>query len=140
MQRARQRILAEDGAKGRRLDEVVATVRKERPTPLERLLVEQVDRALLLPVARVDQFEADRNYVIVHVGAERYRLRATLDGVEARLDPTAFVRVSRSTVVNLERVKELRPWAHGDYVVVLHGGAEVRLSRRYRDRLSRFAP
>lgn len=138
--RARERIGAEDGRQ--RLDEVVAAVRKARPTPLERLLVEQVDRALLLPVARVDRFEAERNYVIVHVGAERYRLRATLDGVEARLDPAGFVRVSRSTIVNLERVKELRPWGggHGDYVVVLHGGAEVRLSRRYRDRLSRFAP
>ncbi len=137
LRRARERIMAEDG--WQRLDEAVAAVRKQNPTPLERLLVQQGDHALLISVARVDRFEAERNYVIVHVGAERYRLRATLDGVEARLDPTLFARVSRSTVLNLERVKELRPWGHGDYLVVLNGGAEVRLSRRYRDRLSRFA-
>ena len=137
LQRARERLLAEEGQQ--RLDEAVATVRKEHPTPLARLLVEQGDRALLIPVARVDRFEAERNYVIVHVGAERYRLRVTLDGMDARLDPAVFARVSRSTVVNLERVKELRPWGRGDYVVVLNGGGEVRLSRRYRNRLSRFA-
>ena len=137
LQRTWERLVAEEGQQ--RLDAAVATVRKERPTPLERLLVQQGDRALLIPVARVDRLEAERNYVIVHVGAERYRLRVTLDGMEARLDPAVFARVSRSTVVNLERVKELRPWGRGDYVVVLNGGGEVRLSRRYRDRLSRFA-
>ena len=134
LQRARERIGDQS------LDAVVAAVRQARPTPLERLLVEQGDRALLVPVARVDRFEADRNYVIVHVGAERYRVRATLDSIETRLDPTAFARISRSTVVNVERIKELRAWdgGHSDYVVVLQGGAEVRLSRRYRDRLKPF--
>lgn len=123
-----------------RMDDLVVAVRKERPAPLDRLLVDSGTRAVLLPLARVDRIEADRNYVAVHAGSERYRLRATLDGLEARLDDRMFARISRSTVVNLERIEELRPWGHGDYVVELKGGAEVRLSRRYAERLRKFKP
>lgn len=123
---------------GSRVDEMVVAVRRERGEPLARLLVESDGRAVLIPVTRIDRFEADRNYVVVHAGGERYRARATLDGLESRLDGRAFARISRSAIVNLERVQELRPWGHGDYVVELKGGVELRLSRRYRDRLARF--
>jgi len=91
----------------------------------------------------VERLEAARNYVTVYAGAagaERHRLRTTLDRLEARLDPRAFVRVRRSTIVRVDRVSELQPWSHGDYVVLLRSGARVRLSRRYRDRLERFLP
>lgn len=123
-----------------RVNEMVVAVRKERPGPLERLLVEEGGRALLLPVSRVDRFESNRNYVTVHAGADRYRLRAILDGLEARLDERVFARISRSAIVNLERIVELRPWGHGDYMVELKGGVKLRLSRRYRDRLKAFVP
>lgn len=134
----------QERARGRngspRVDEMVSAVRKERPAPLDRLLVEADDRVVLLALAQVDRFEADRNYVTVYAGPVAYRLRATLDGLEARLDQAAFARISRSVMVNLERIKELRPWGHGDYVVELRGGAEVRLSRRYAHRLKQFKP
>ncbi|HEU5466323.1 MAG TPA: LytTR family DNA-binding domain-containing protein [Gemmatimonadales bacterium] len=123
-----------------RVDEMVVAVRRERPEPLERLLVEEGGRAILLPVGSVDRFESDRNYVVVHAGTGRYRLRATLDGLEERLDLRKFARISRSAIVNLEGIVELRPWGHGDYVVELKGGVELRLSRRYRDRLKHFVP
>jgi two-component system LytT family response regulator len=123
-----------------RIDEMVSAVRKERPAPLDRLLVESEDRAILLALAQVDHFESSRNYVMVHAGTAAYRLRATLDALEARLDPAEFGRISRSVMVNLGRIKELRPWGHGDYVVELRGGAEVRLSRRYAARFKRFRP
>jgi two-component system, LytTR family, response regulator len=124
----------------RRLERALAEVRRDRPQRLERLLVEADGRATLLPVAQVERFEAAKNYVTVHAGGARYRLRTTLDRLEERLDPRAFVRVHRSTIVRVDRVAELQPWSHGDYVVVLHGGARVRLSRRYRDRLEQFLP
>jgi two-component system LytT family response regulator len=133
---ARQR----DGEERRRLERVLAQVREERPVALERLLVTSEGRVLLLPLARVERLEADRNYVTVHADGARHRLRTTLDRLEARLDPGAFVRVHRTAIVRVDRVTELKPWSHGDYVVVLQSGARVRLSRRYRDRLERFLP
>lgn len=123
-----------------RVEEMMVAVRRERGRPLDRLLVENGDRAVLLPAARVDRLESDRNYVIVHAGADRYRMRGTLDGLEERLDRGKFARISRSAMVNLDRIQELRRWGHGDYVVELKGGMELRLTRRYRDRLKAFAP
>jgi two-component system LytT family response regulator len=58
--------------------------------------------------------------------------------VERRLDPRRFVRIHRSTVVRLNRVRELQPWFHGDYVAILHSGAKLRVSRTYRERVARF--
>lgn len=124
----------------RRLERALAEVRSERPERLERLLVESDGRARLLPLGEVERFESAKNYVVVHTAGERYRLRTTLERLEERLDPAEFVRVHRSTIVRVDCVAELQPWTHGDYVVLLHGGARVRLSRRYRDRLERFLP
>jgi len=136
--RVRERVGRKNGAG--RMDEMVSAVRKERPAPLDRLLVEADGRAVLLTLTQVDRFEADRNYVVVYAGPAEYRLRVTLDALEARLNPAAFARISRSVMVNLERIKELRPWSHGDYVIELRGGTEVRLSRRYAARLKQFRP
>ena len=58
-----------------------------------------------------------------------------MQDLENRLDSTRFIRIHRSTIVNLERVRELHPWSHGDLLVVLQDGTELKLSRRYRDRL-----
>jgi two-component system LytT family response regulator len=129
-----------DGEDRRRLTQLLADVRRERPERLERLLVEQADRAVLLPLARVDRIESARNYAVLHAGRETYRVRTTLDRLEQRLDPRRFVRVSRSAIVNVDRVAELRPWSHGDWVVVLSDGAKLKLSRRYRSRLQHFDP
>jgi two-component system, LytTR family, response regulator len=130
----------QDREERRRLERVLADVRRERPQRLERLLVESDGRAMLLPATKVERIEAAKNYVTVYAGGERYRVRTTLDRLEERLDPRAFVRVHRSTIVRVDRVTELQPWSHGDYVVILEGGAKVRLSRRYRDRLEQFLP
>jgi two-component system LytT family response regulator len=130
----------QDREERRRLERVLAEVRRERPQRLERLLVESDGRAVLLPVGQVERIEAAKNYVTVFAGGARYRLRTTLERLEERLDPRAFVRVHRSTIVRVDRVTELQPWSHGDYVVILQGGARVRLSRRYRDRLEQFLP
>ena len=83
----------------------------------------------------VDWVEAAKNYVRLHVGARTHLVRTTLTALERRLDPQRFRRVSRSALVNLDRVRELQPWFHGDAIVVLHTGAQVTLSRRYRHNL-----
>lgn len=120
--------LAARGASG---NEPAAAV--EAP-PVERLLVRAEGRILFLRVAEIDWVGARGNYAELHVGAEAYRVRETMADLEARLDPRRFLRVHRSTIVNLDRVRELRPWFGGDYRVSLLDGTELHLSRLYRGR------
>ena len=100
-----------------------------------RLLVKCAGKERLLPVEEVDWFEAAGNYVRIHTRGERLLLRETMANLEVRLDPEQFARIHRSTIVNLKRVKELEPWFHGDYVVRLHDGQKLTLSRGHRARL-----
>ncbi|MFW6078594.1 MAG: LytR/AlgR family response regulator transcription factor [Gemmatimonadota bacterium] len=117
-----------------RIRDVLADARA-RAGPLERFLVRQRGRMMLVRAADVDWIEAADNYVRLHLGDESFLVRSTLKEVEARLDTARFARVHRSAIVSLDAVREVRPWSHGDAVLVLRSGAEVRLSRRYRDRL-----
>ena len=103
--------------------------------PTERLLVADNGRSFFVRTSDVDWMEAARNYVRLHVGHRTHLLRATLGTLEQRLDPERFRRVSRSALVNVDRVREVQPWFHGDAVVILDGGAQVTLSRRYRANL-----
>lgn len=100
--------------------------------PAERLLVADNGRSFFVRTNDVDWMEAARNYVRLHVGDRTHVLRATLGALEQRLDPERFRRVNRSALVNLDRVREVQPWFHGDAVVILQTGARVTLSRRYR--------
>jgi len=79
--------------------------------------------------------EADGNYVRVRAGEEAHYLRETLGSLESQLPPGKFMRISRSVVVNLDRVKELQPLFYGDYSVILRDGSKLNMSRSYRDRL-----
>ena len=130
-----RRLVGEERDRLRRMLEDAET---SRPQRAERILVESGERVLLIAVDRIDRIESVRNYVRLKVGSDVYRVRATLTQFERRLDPVKFVRISRSQIVNLDRVAELRPWSHGDYVVVMRDGSQTRLSRRYRDGLDRF--
>ena len=103
--------------------------------PTERLLVADNGRSFFVRTSDVDWMEAARNYVRLHVGHRTHLLRATLGALEQRLDPERFRRVSRSALVNVDRVREVQPWFHGDAVVILDGGTRLPLSRRYRTNL-----
>jgi two-component system LytT family response regulator len=106
----------------------------EAPPSVERLLVRAEGRILFLRAGEIDWVGARGNYAELHVGAEAYLVRETMAELEARLDPRRFLRVHRSTIVNLDRVRELRPWFGGDYRVSLLDGTELHLSRLYRVR------
>jgi len=141
LERAKAAIASRrDGGEAARMEQLLADLRRERPERLERLLVQGAERSVLLPLSRVDRLESARNYVVLHAGRESFRVRSTLDRLEQRLDPRRFVRVSRTAIVNVDRVAELVPWSHGDWVVVLNDGAKLRLTRSFRDRLERFGP
>jgi two-component system LytT family response regulator len=107
-----------------------------RQKRLTRLVIRSAGRIFFLPVEEIDWLEAADNYVRIHVGRESHLIRETLQSMEGRLDPSEFLRIHRSTVVNLSRVKELQPLFHGDCIVRLRNGTELTLSRNYREKLS----
>jgi two-component system LytT family response regulator len=120
------------------LERVLATVARPRHEATGRLMVEDRGRTIFVRADEIERLEAERNYVRIIVPPREYRLRGTLSGLEERLDPGRFVRIARGTIVNLDRVQELRPAGHGDSDVLMRSGTTVRLSRRFRDRLGAF--
>jgi two-component system LytT family response regulator len=132
-----ERLDRERRALEQRLDGIPAPAPAAPPAPTHtgRLLVKEGERMFFVPVERVDWLEAEGNYVRLHCGRDAHLVRATLGGMEEQLDARRFTRIHRSTIVNVDRVKEVRPWFAGDYLVKLQDGTELRLSRRYRDRL-----
>ena len=103
--------------------------------PLERLVVRKLNREYVIAVADVDRVEADGNYVNVYAQGTAYPRRESLAALEKRLGTRRFVRVHRGHLVNVDRIREIQPWNHGDYRIVLQDGSCVSLSRRYRARL-----
>jgi len=89
---------------------------------------------VLVEVADIDWIEASGNYAILHVGGDTFEIRSSLTKLESELDPRRFVRVHKSHLVNIARIAEVTPWISGDWRIRLHDGAEVNLSRRYRQR------
>ena len=87
---------------------------------------------IIVNVADIDWVEAEGNYVLVHAGAKNWLLRETIAAAEARLALSGFVRIHRSTLVNINRVRELLPLSKGEFTVVLLDGMELKLSRNYR--------
>jgi two-component system LytT family response regulator len=107
------------------------------PGPVRRWAVKQGDRWVLLKVDEVDWIEAAANYVRLHSRGAAYLMRGTLSGIERTLDPNRFVRIHRSTIVNVDRVKEIKPEWHGDFTVLLSAGNLLRMSRNFRAGLLR---
>jgi two-component system LytT family response regulator len=113
-------------------------LRTERRTTRhpERLIVKSGGRVFFLRTDEIDWVEAAGNYVRLHARSEAHLLRESMKNMEARLDPNLFVRIHRSAIVNIDRVKELEPWFHGEYIVIMRDGTRLTASRVYSDRLS----
>ena len=98
-----------------------------------RILVKTPDRILFLKPQEVDHVEAAGNYLILHAGKERHMIRETMAAMEARLTTAGFMRISRSALVNLARIRELQPLAAGEYCVLLQSGARLNMTCSLRD-------
>ncbi len=131
VRRARERL--NQGADGKELRTLLQRLRER--SYLDRLLVKSRNGLVFLRVDCLRWIEAAGNRVRLHVAGEAHLLRSTMAAMEARLDPSRFLRVSRSAIVNLDAVKEIQPWFHGDYVVILRDGTRIPLSRGYRAKL-----
>lgn len=101
----------------------------------DRFAVKARGRVFLVRTAEIDRVEAAGNYVTLHVGRERHMIRRTMAEMETRLDPSVFVRIHRSHIVNVDRIRELQPLTGGESLVILTDGARLTLSRGYRNRL-----
>ena len=98
---------------------------------IHRIPVRTGSRIHFVPVQDIDWIEGAGNYVLLHASGQQHRIRSTLKGLAERLGPQRFVRIHQSCVVNLDRVKELQPWSHGEFVVVMRDGTELTSSRTY---------
>jgi two-component system LytT family response regulator len=132
VERARRRLAEGPGDLDRRIAAALGELGRPANDYPKRLAIKGDGRVILVDVDEVDRLEAAGNYVEVHCGARHHLLRGTMASLEGRLDPARFVRVSRSSIVNADRVRELQPMFNGDFVVVLRDGRKVAGSRRYR--------
>src|SRR5262249_8521221 len=141
LERARNRIRGKNlEAISQQLQKMMAALKAERKY-LERLSIksgksgQSSGRITFLGVDEIDWIEAADNYVQVHSGRESHLLHATMNSLESRLDPNKFLRIHRSTIVNIGRIKELHPMFHGEYQVILLDGTRLTSGRSYRENL-----
>ena len=115
--------------------EIAQLLERVSPTPARggRIPIKRDGRVNFVRVEDVDWVQADGDVVRLHVGRESHAIRETLADVEAKLPTDRFLRIHRSLIVNVERVREVQPWFKGDYVLILHDGTKLRSGRTYRD-------
>ncbi len=109
---------------------------KTHRTHPERILIKSAGRVYFVNIDDVDWVEAVGNYVKLHVGNEPHLIRKTMNALERQLHQRKFVRIHRSTLVNIDRIKELQPWFQGDYHAVLHNGKRLSVSKSCRKKLT----
>jgi two-component system LytT family response regulator len=122
-----------------RLDERLEGLLDElrgKPQYASRFLINSGGRAFFLQTERIDWIESAKNYVNLHSRDQSFLIRGTIEGLAKKLDPAKFMRVSRSHIVNIDSIKEMQPWFHGEYRIILKDGTEIPWSRRYMDRSS----
>jgi two-component system LytT family response regulator len=132
VQRARERLA---------LNNAVGPVDLQNAGPdhyTTRMVFKSRGRVLFLSIEDIRWIEAEENYVRIHTAGESHLLRETIGRLESRLDPRSFIRIHRSSIVNLQYVKEVKHEANGDAAVVLTGGEKIPLSRSYRSRIQRL--
>jgi two-component system LytT family response regulator len=111
----------------------------ERPISPVRIPVRSDGRIRFVEVERIDWIEASDKVSRLHVGKDVHVLRDSLTNLEEQLDPARFVRIHRSVIVNVARIREMQPWFQGDFVVILHDGTRLTSGRAYRQRLQAIA-
>jgi two-component system LytT family response regulator len=110
-------------------------VASETPQKSDKLAIKDGQRIVRVDIEAIQWIDAAGDYMCIHAGADTHVLRATMHDLEQRLDPRRFQRVHRSTIVNLARVKEMRPHLNGEYFLVLDSGHQLKLSRSYKDKV-----
>jgi len=121
-----------DGTFQRRVLELLGDMEARQQAP-ERIVIKSDGEIVCLKPNEIDWAESAGNYVCLHVGAATHILRETITALESRLGPRQFMRVHRSTLVNVDRIKTLKPSLYGDYSILLRDGTKLTLSRGFRE-------
>lgn len=122
----------------RRLADLLEKINSAAPEYLEWITAKKDERIMLLRVGDIHWIEAQGNYALLKFAGDSHLLRETINNLESQLDPRIFVRIHRSSIVNVNQIKELQVWARGEYRVVMKGGKTLTLSRSYRSRFDNF--
>lgn len=133
IERARKQLTS-DERNSEKLLNLLNEFRQRNQEPA-RFAIKTPGRLYFVRQEDIDWIEAADNYVNLHAGTDTHLIRETMNALEQRLDSHRFLRIHRSTIVNADRIKELRPWFHGEYVVLLENGTELTLSRTYREKI-----
>ncbi len=112
---------------------------RRSPPYLQRLVVRSGGRIVFLKAPDIDWIEASGNYVTLHAGKESHMLRTTMNALEPKLDCAQFVRIHRSTIVNLDRVREIQPWFRGEQTLIMKDGTQLSVGRAFRDKMLQVA-
>lgn len=129
--RAREQLAGRAGMKD--ISRLFPGLEQAQPRYSDRLSVVHKGRILLINVDDIDWIKACGNYAELRIGDQKYEIRDTLTNLEERLDRRNFLRIHRSTMVNVHRIREIRPWFHGHHLVVLKNGVQLRMSRYQRN-------
>jgi two-component system LytT family response regulator len=133
VQRAREHLANQQaGAVSKGLAAMLRQAKPEREI-VSRIAVKTGERTIFVRTAEIDYVESAGNYVVLHTGKENHVVRETLTALEAMLDPKKFVRISRSTLVNADQIKELQPLFKGEHAVVLRNGKQLTTTRGLRE-------
>ena len=116
------------------IQRLLEEIKKEKKY-FQRIMVKRGSRFFFVKPNKIMYISADEKYVKLHTPEDAYLIRETMSRMEQHLDPAKFARIHRSYIVNIDFIKEIQPWSHGDYIVILKNGQKLNLSRRYSDRL-----
>ena len=111
---------------------------KEIVEHADRLAIKDGSSITFVPVRDIDWIDAAGDYMCVHVKGETHIMRTTMKELEAKLDPTIFQRVHRSTIVNLERVEKVSSHINGEFHLTLNCGSSLKMSRSYKEKVKHF--
>ena len=120
------------------LDRNIAALLRDMKPPggkLERIIVRSIGKIEIVPVADIDWISAEGDYVELHTARKKHLLREKISSLEAQLDASQFIRIHRSTIIRIQRIRELRPLVNGDHIVILESGQQLALSRTMREQV-----
>ena len=131
------RLFAEGGVHAQQIADALEKLSRSDRSYIERLTVRVGVRLKIVPITEVDYFEADSNYVRLHLGDRSHLVRGPLSALEDQLDPARYLRVHRSLIVALDRVKEIEPYSAGEFVLFLRTGQRLISGRTYKKQVQR---
>ncbi len=117
-----------------KLEDILKEINRKKAFT-EKFLVGHGSKYFFVQTDEINYISAEEKYVSLHTSTGSFLLRETMNNIEEKLNPDNFVRIHRSFIVNVLQIKELQPWSHGDYVIILKNGEKINMSRRYKNRL-----